>query len=266
MLKLYGIIGLLLVIFSEINFFLKIEPFDKFYFPIIWFGYILFIDSLAYKTRGKSLINNALPKLIGMFIISAPFWKIFEFINIRGKNWYYIGTEFFGPYADLFAFIAFSTVVPAFFVTLSFFITDISIKNIIPKDKISKKVILFSIIIGLLSFIFLLLFPKYFFPFKWIFLFLILDPINYYNKRPSLFYAIKRREKIILSIVMVSLILGFLWEFWNFYASVKWLYTIPFVEFWYFFEMPLLGYLGYIPFGFTTFSFYYFIEFLFKRA
>ena len=28
-----------------------------------------------------------------------------------------------------------------------------------------------------------------------------------------------------------------------------WIYTVPFVQRWHVFEMPVLGYLGYLPFG-----------------
>jgi hypothetical protein len=36
---------------------------------------------------------------------------------------------------------------------------------------------------------------------------------------------------------------------WNFYSLAKWKYSIPFVERFHLFEMPILGYAGYLPFG-----------------
>jgi hypothetical protein len=45
------------------------------------------------------------------------------------------------------------------------------------------------------------------------------------------------------------LICGFFWELWNWKSLAKWIYTVPFVERWHVFEMPLLGYAGYLPFG-----------------
>ena len=50
------------------------------------------------------------------------------------------------------------------------------------------------------------------------------------------------------------LICGFFWEMWNFYSYPKWVYTTPGFEFWYAFEMPLLGYLGYVPFSMGLFA------------
>ena len=65
MFKKYGLIGILLIIFVEANFFFKIQPFASWYFPIIWVGYILVIDALIYKLKGSSLISNR----IGQFLV-----------------------------------------------------------------------------------------------------------------------------------------------------------------------------------------------------
>ena len=45
---------------------------------------------------------------------------------------------------------------------------------------------------------------------------------------------------------------GFLWEFWNYWALAKWVYDLPFLgvtQHYKYFEMPLVGLLGFIPFG-----------------
>jgi hypothetical protein len=36
---------------------------------------------------------------------------------------------------------------------------------------------------------------------------------------------------------------------WNFWSLAKWKYSIPFAHRFEIFEMPLLGYAGYLPFG-----------------
>jgi hypothetical protein len=48
---------------------------------------------------------------------------------------------------------------------------------------------------------------------------------------------------------MAALICGGFWEMWNFFSLAKWKYSIPFVHRYLIFEMPLLGYAGYLPFG-----------------
>jgi hypothetical protein len=36
---------------------------------------------------------------------------------------------------------------------------------------------------------------------------------------------------------------------WNYYSLAKWIYTVPFVGRFFIFEMPILGFAGYLPFG-----------------
>lgn len=49
--------------------------------------------------------------------------------------------------------------------------------------------------------------------------------------------------------MMAGLACGGFWEMWNFHSYPKWIYTVPGVDCWHVFEMPLLGYAGYWPFG-----------------
>ena len=53
------------------------------------------------------------------------------------------------------------------------------------------------------------------------------------------------------------LICGFSWEMWNFYSYPKWIYDVPFVGFLRLFEMPLVGYLGYVVFAWELFALYH---------
>lgn len=46
-----------------------------------------------------------------------------------------------------------------------------------------------------------------------------------------------------------ALVCGFFWEMWNYLSLARWVYAIPFVGRFKVFEMPILGYAGYLPFG-----------------
>jgi len=46
-----------------------------------------------------------------------------------------------------------------------------------------------------------------------------------------------------------ALVCGCFWEMWNFYSLAKWKYSNPYVHRFELFEMPVLGYMGYLPFG-----------------
>jgi hypothetical protein len=48
---------------------------------------------------------------------------------------------------------------------------------------------------------------------------------------------------------LAALVCGFFRELWNVHSLAKWIYQVPFVGAWKVFEMPLLGYAGYLPFG-----------------
>ncbi len=105
-----------------------------------------------------------------------------------------------------------------------------------------------------------MLVPRYAFPLAWLFLFFLLDPINYLSERPSILASVSRSDwRPVVTLALGTLLAGFFWEFWNFYAHPKWIYTIPFVGFLKVFEMPLLGYGGYLLFGLEIFAMYHFL-------
>lgn len=266
MFKTYGLIGIILVILTEINFFLKIQPFANWYFPLIWLGYILVVDALVYKLKGNSLISNRPRTTAGMFLISALFWWVFEFTNLALNNWTYQGTQGLGMAKNLFGTLSFATVVPALFETTEL-IRSIHLfdkEKLKQRHHITKKLLHVMLALGLLCFITPLYFPEFTFPLIWLSFFFLLDPINYLHKQPSILGHLKDRKLAIpLSLLFAGIILGLLWEFWNYWAIPKWTYNIPFVGFFKIFEMPILGYLGYFPFAFELYTMYWFARGLF---
>jgi hypothetical protein len=48
---------------------------------------------------------------------------------------------------------------------------------------------------------------------------------------------------------LAALTCGFFWEMWNYFSLARWTYTIPYVQRFHLFEMPILGFGGYVPFG-----------------
>lgn len=270
--KYYGIVGIALIFLVEINFLLKVQPFANWYFPIIWLGYILLIDSLVCKLKNNSLLSNRFPQLLGMFVISALFWFIFEFLNIGVQNWSYSGIEildlgnFFNR--QLFGFLSFSTVLPALFETTELIRTLrlFEKQKLKKKYKITRRFLFVMIGAGILCFVLPFLLPEFAFPLVWLSLFLILDPINYLHKQPSIIQHFKDKKLgIPLALMASGIILGFFWEFWNYWAIPKWTYHIPYVGFLKIFEMPILGYFGYLPFALELYAMYWFARSLFIR-
>ena len=57
-------------------------------------------------------------------------------------------------------------------------------------------------------------------------------------------------------LLLSGLICGILWEFWNFWAGAKWVYSIPYLNGFRVFEMPLAGFLGFPPFALICYLMY----------
>ncbi len=263
MFRKYGMLGILMILFVEINYFLKIEPFATWYFPIVWFGYIFIVDAIIYKIKHDSLLSNRRWDFIGLLIISALFWWIFEFLNLSAKSWAYQNINISTTLMNLYGTLAFSTVLPAFFETVEL-IRSIHLFDkfkLHKKHKITKTFLHVMMAIGFISFALVVLLPKYFYPLVWVTFFFLLDPINYMHKQPSIIQHLKDRDlRIPLSLLLAGIILGFFWEFWNYLAIPKWTYDIPFIGFFKIFEMPLLGYLGYFPFAFELYAMFFFVR------
>lgn len=111
-------------------------------------------------------------------------------------------------------------------------------------------------LVGITCIVLTLTFPRIAYPLIWLGIFLILDPTNYLLKTPSLLAeVINGRWRTTIAFSASTLFTGFWWELWNFYSLPKWTYSIPYVEFFKVFEMPIFGYIGYIFFGLEILSF-----------
>ena len=254
-----------MILFSELNFYFKIEPFASWYFPIIWLGYIFLLDAIIYKLKAHSLIMSRKEQFVKALILSSLIWWLFEIINIKNSNWNYgSSTErLFNLAGAIKATISFATVLPAIIETFELIKTF----NLFNKIKLARtrdithNFLHTTTFLGVFMLILNILYPKYFFPLIWLAFFFILDPINYLHNQPSIIgYWKKGNIKIPVIIFVAGIICGLLWEFWNYYAVIKWYYQIPFVGFFKIFEMPILGYLGYGPFAFELFAMWYFVR------
>src|SRR5690606_9476878 len=82
---------------------------------------------------------------------------------------------------------------------------------------------------------------------------LLLDPANPAFGAPSLLRDWEQgRYGRTLSLMAGGLVCGLLWEFWNYWAVAKWTYDLPFLgplEAVRYFEMPLPGLGGFLPFA-----------------
>ena len=230
------------------------------FFPM-WLGYCLTVDALVVMRKGDSMLTRSPGAYARVFLISAPSWWLFELLNLRTRNWFYDGRQFFtdvGYFA--LASLSFSTVAPAVFGTAELVSTFNWVRRIRRGPRIvpTRTTLVGFFVGGWATLLLLLLWPLYFFPFLWVSVYLILMPLNArLGNRSVTEHTAEGDWRPVLALWVGCLICGFFWELWNFYSYPKWIYRVPFVDFLPIFEMPLLGYAGYLPFSLALFALYH---------
>jgi len=265
----HGWVGLALVaIFWPLNWLLPGMRTHWGFFPM-WLGYCLTVDALVFTRKGSSLLSRNARAYVKLFLISAPAWWLFELLNMRTQNWFYIGRDnFTGLQYFVLASLSFSTVMPAVFGTAELVSTFKWLGRIRRGPRIvpTRRTSLGFFVAGWVMLALLLLWPLYFFPFLWLSVYFILEPINVRLKNRSLVqYTGVGDWRPVLALWVGCLICGFFWEMWNFYSYPEWIYQVPFVGFLHIFEMPVLGYGGYLPFALELFALYHLVMGLLRQ-
>ena len=87
----------------------------------------------------------------------------------------------------------------------------------------------------------------------WVSLIFLFDPVNHWLGRPSIIGDWRAgRWGRTLALMAGGALCGLCWEFWNYWAIAKWTYDLPFLGAWQsyrYFEMPWIGFLGFLPFA-----------------
>jgi hypothetical protein len=244
-------------------------PISDYYFPIIWFGYIMTVDGALQRHGVQSLSREPMLFAI-LFALSAGFWWLFEWFNLAVNNWRYIGgAEFVGIWHVLFASLCFSTVLPAVWETVCLVtalfpelaegrrppLHDLHFRSFQRPSTRMAALACAEMLCGVACIVLPVLFPMYAFGLIWGALLFLCDPINLLRGGPSLLrQALERSFDRLAVMGAAGLICGFFWEAWNYRATVKWVYSVPIIPQQKIFEMPVLGYAGYIPFGWEVYA------------
>jgi hypothetical protein len=269
--KVYGWIGLFIIGTSEILLFTGVPVVRTFFTPLVWTGYILFMDSLVHRQGGPSWVLDRRREFLLLLPASIGFWLIFEVYNFYLRNWHYVGLPEEVPLRVLGYAWAFATIWPAILITAQAVEgwKGISRAKVRPW-KISPETLVFSLVFGAFCLILPLVTSSLVAHFLaapvWLGFIFLLDPLNYWMGRDSLFLDLQRgNPRRLYSLLLSGAICGFLWEFWNFWAGARWYYTVPILGQIKIFEMPVLGYLGFPPFALECFVMYSFLKNLLAR-
>lgn len=256
-----GLLGLLLI---AIAWPLSQQISQNLFFPL-WLGFILLVDGLVLRRTGTSLVVRSPKIMVVMFIVASPYWWAFEGINEITQNWVYVTSteeDSGGLVGVIQASLSYSTVVPAVFEVSELIGSFGFIKRFarLPSLVLSRPQIILAGVFGLGSLVTMLIWPTYLFPMTWLCLFFIFDPINNLTGRPSIIAQVKNGDyRTVVAFALGALVCGFFWEMWNRDASVSWEYNIGYLDFARIFQMPLLGYGGYLPFGLETYAVFHFV-------
>jgi hypothetical protein len=258
---LHGWIGLgLIAVFWALNWGLSGLRTQWAFFPL-WLGYCLTVDALVFLRTGTSLLTRSRARYIGLFLASAPVWWLFELANTRLRNWQYLGAEYFTPLAFfVLATLTFTTVIPAVFgaaeLVASFLKKPIRFLIVRP----TRATTIGFFVTGWVMLALLIALPKIFFPLVWLALYFILEPINVWRGGRSLLdWTRDGNWRPVFSLWVGVLLTAFFWEMWNYLSYPKWVYHVPWGGWLHVFEMPLLGYGGYLPFSLELFALYHLV-------
>jgi len=268
---LYTYVAILLVVVSWFSSWSRNGPWMYTFFPI-WFGFIFTLDGLNVARRGSSLLTRSALRFLALFPISAVFWWVFEWFNNTVNNWTYLTDHPYTPLMHwLIATLDFSTVLPAFLEMAELLSSFKALRPRLgvtePGPRAPLAVALGLIALGVVTFALPFFFPTYTYYLIWVCLVLIVDPLNnLLRRRSALGHLLARDWRFFFTIPLATLICGGFWEMWNYFALPKWIYNLPYLN-WtpHIFEMPLPGYLGYLPFGLELFAMYELTLWLLRR-
>jgi hypothetical protein len=229
---------------------------QRYTFTPLWLGLILAANALALRGGANVWMRRAPAAWGGLFAASAAFWWIFEWLNRFVQNWHYLGVTGVGPieYA-LHASICFSTVLPAVAGMREWLGTWPGLQARLARGPtwawvVRRETGLILCAGGAAGLVLTGAQPRYFYPALWLAPLLIGVGGCVLHRTDGWWRGMAAGDwREAGSWALAALACGILWELWNWHSLAKWVYTVPFVERWRVFEMPLLGYTGYLTFG-----------------
>jgi len=259
----YGYLALCSLVICQYLMFRKAEPFYTFFTPIQWWNYIFFADAIVSARQRQSLITDRPFEFIMMLIFSNIFWLTCELYNFLLHNWYYVNLSH-ELWQRLIGYsFSFATIFPGIFISADLLESFGLFKNANTKTrKLTHGFLIGSFIGGVACLVFPLVLPSpYVFGFVWLGYFFLLEPVNYRMGNSSIYQDFEEGKwQRFWLLIAGGAICGLLWEFWNYWARAKWIYTVPFTRNVHYFEMPLLGFIGFPPFALECFAAYHFLR------
>lgn len=232
------------------------SAFQSHTFTPLWLGYVLLVNGWTFRRTGRCILMERPGFFLGLFPASAAFWWCFEYLNRFVQNWYYVGAQDLTPWEYvLHATIPFSTVLPAVLSTMELLASVPHLRaglDQLPSVRWPRPIgtgwaLLMVAGAGLAG---IGIWPDRLFPLVWVAPLLLITAIQMITGEETIFSRLGHGDGRSLWLAAIAaLICGLCWEMWNYKSLAHWEYAIPSVHRFKLFEMPLLGYAGYLPFG-----------------
>lgn len=235
--------------------------------PLGWTGVVLMADGWL-AIYGQSWLRRRPWELLWAALISVPSWLLFELYNSprfwQGQAslwWHYHGLP---PWPQRgFGYLwAFATITPAVLL-IAHLLRPLFARWARGRGgRLPQEVAWVLILVGLPLAVLPLLWPSpYFAADVWLAWPLLLEGTNYLQGRPCLLRDFEGGDRSrFFGLLAAGAVCGLLWESLNMLASARWVYTVPFAGHLKLFEMPLLGYFGFLPFAVAAFDLWVFFR------
>lgn len=220
--------------------------------PLGALGAAVAIDGWVYRKRGESFLVSHPGRFALTALWSVAFWGLFEAFNFRLQNWHHVGGPASPPLRWAAALFSFATVVPLLLEIADLLDTAGLLKSasVSPYPRTGRVLLPAA---GVACAALPLLWPDPFFPLVWAVPFLLLEPVAEALGAPSLLSDWKSgAARRFALLALAGLIAGLLWQGLNVRAGARWVFTLPHLDHWKILDMPVLGYLGFVPFAFSA--------------
>lgn len=247
-----------------------VEPAATWLYPAAWYPVLLALEGIHALRWRRYFVLHRPRAVLSLLAWSVPVWMLFEAVNFRLENWHYVFVPDLRGAAWSGIVLSFATVLPAIFLPAAVLgwgrspargrspPADLEGPGREGTPPLGAGLLRGVQAVGALILLLPLAWPRVFFPLVWGGFLLLADPrVHSQHPERSLLHDVRtRRFGRIGTLLGGGALAGLLWEGLNSGARARWIYTVPGLEEFKLWEMPVAGFLGFPVFALSAFSLY----------